>query len=256
MKQLQPFLKIILLLLLPVAATTTIVLRNYKYQRDTDKELVLRLALSGLTNIADKHKSSDLGKQADVALSKLKNGVVDTEPLLMRARLGLNESALQIICFDEDRDLRGLRIREEHIDPNGTTTILSEDYPVFVFGLKSFILETPRFPVQIRDKDQRKDEYRWLQYSNSCLDNLVHWYLDQGRQVSGGFEDAEPPKIGVPPVYISVPEPNSVHVFVSVYDRAGHETKRIELLNNLSNKRNQSLNSLLTTRPQLTLTTK
>lgn len=34
----------------------------------------------------------------------------------------------------------------------------------------------------------------------------------------------------MPPIYISVPDPNRVKVLISIYDRAGNESESVELL--------------------------
>jgi hypothetical protein len=214
-----------------------ITLSGCKKQNDDRKEeLMFNLTVSDLTSSAEKLQGSDLGRRCQVALSKLKNGVLDTEPILFKASVGLvepnDEPALFVFTLDEDRDIRGLRIKEQYIDPNGTITTLEEDYPVFVNSLTSVISGHIRFPIQIRDKHQRKDRCLWLEYANRNLDALIRKYLDKRPQDSGDtftrgvlWKEKE-----MPPIYISVPDPNRVQVFISIYDRAGNESESIKLL--------------------------
>lgn len=217
------------------AMAISITLSGCKREKGDYQKLVFDLAASSLTDMAEKHMASDLGRRAKAALSKLKNGILDTEPILILAIIGFpepNVPALNVIYFDEDRDIRGLRIKEEYIDPNGTTTTLEEDYPVFVNALDTLISEHVMFLIQIRDKHQRKDRCLWLEYANRNLDALIRKYLDK-RQHDWGDTITR----GVPwkekdmsPVYISVPDPNRVQVFISIYDRAGNESESIKLL--------------------------
>lgn len=231
----------VLFLFLFTATTVVTTLNGCKKQNDDRKEeLMFNLTVSDLTSSAEKLQGSDLGRRCQVALSKLKNGDLDTEPILLQASVGLvepnDEPALFVFTFDEDRDIRGLRIKEQYIDPNGTLTTLEEDYPVFVNSLTSVISEHIRFPIQIRDKYQRKDKCLWLEYANRNLDALIRKYLDERQQDCGDtftrkvlWKEKE-----MPPVYISVPDPNRVEVFISIYDRAGNESESIKVLASLS----------------------
>jgi hypothetical protein len=210
--------------------------KRQKYDR---QKFIFDLALSSLTDTVNKQKSSDtsdIGKRAKDALSKLKNGVLDTDPIILHASIGLvepnDEPSLFLLYFDEDSDLRGLCIKEEYFDPNGMKRALEEDYPIFVNALDTLIYENIRFPVVVRDKYQRKDEFLWLEYVKRNLDALIRKYIDNQqhdskdtftRGVPWGEEE-------MPPIYISVPDPNRVKVLVSIYDRAGNESDSVELL--------------------------
>lgn len=229
-------IKVVVIFIFLSATAILITLMRCNKQKGDYQKFVFDLAVSGLTSMSEKREGSDLGRRAKVALSKLKNGVLDIEPMLLQASVGLvepnDDPALFVINFDEDRDIRGLRIKEQYIDPNGTTTTLEEDYPVFVNRLTSVISEHIRFPIRIRDKHQRKDRCLWLEYANRNLDALIRKYLDKRQHDSGDtftrgvlWKEKE-----MPPVYISVPDPDKVQVFMSIYDRAGNESESIKLL--------------------------
>jgi hypothetical protein len=197
------------------------------------QELVFDLAVDDLTDMARGADVLDMGKRAKVALAKLKNGVPDPEPILISSVIGRPEGMgplLNVVCFDEERDLRGLRVKEQYVDPNGKTTTLEEDYPVFVNALRPFILECVAYPIHIRDKGQRKDKCLWLEYANWNLDGLIRLYVDERQDNGKEPSPREVPKVETPPIYISVPDPNRVQVLMSAYDRAGHESESIQLL--------------------------
>jgi len=235
MNRFQSGIKGALALFISGAVTIMITLDGCKRQKGDHQKFVFDLAVTSLTNMADKNMAPDLGKRAKAALSKLKNGVLDTEPNLILAIIGFpkpSEPALNIIYFDEDRDIRGLRVKEQYIDPNGMTTTIEEDYPLFVNALDTLISEHTMFPIRIRDKNQRKDRCLWLEYANLNLDELIRKYLDKKQHVGDDtftrgvlWKEKE-----MPPVYISVPDPNKVQVFISIYDRAGNESESIKLL--------------------------
>jgi len=217
---------------LSASAAAAVALGGCRGQNGDYQELVFDLAVIGLTNTAKRSEESDLGRRAEAALLKLKNGVLDIRPILIAAGIGFSESNLTpllgITSFDEDRDLRGLRIKEKYVGPNATTT-LEEDYPVFVNALKPFILETKIYPIQIRDRHQCKDICLWSEYVNWNLDELIREYVDKREH-----DDKRPARLDLPwketpPIYMSVLDPNRVHVFVSVYDRAGNESNSIKL---------------------------
>ena len=89
-----------------------------------------------------------------------------------------NQPTLLLTCLDEDEDLRGLRITEEHMDSNGTRVVLEEDYPVYVAWARTPILATAAFSVELRGDGQRKDEELWTDYVIGGLDDVVRKAVD------------------------------------------------------------------------------
>ena len=177
---------------------------------------------------------SDVRSRAKSALGKLDNGILDTEPILVQALIEViepnNKPALFVIFFDENKDLRGFRIKERYTNSDRSTTTLDEDYPVFVNTLDTIIAAYVRFPIHIRDKNQRKDKFAWLEYANRNLDELIRLNIDERHRDSSGNRPQGIPFEKTPPIYISVPDPNRVKVEISIYDRAGNESDSIELL--------------------------
>jgi len=185
-----------------------------------------------LTEVVTRSENPAAQERAKSALAQLNNGIVDTTPILIGAGLGADGSGeihLGVTCFDEDEDLRGLRIKERHADPNGGTQVIDELYPVFASYYTSPPYVAPAYSVRIRTADQRKDESAWKDYMISVLDELIRWSVQKERT---NIEDAvskAPPKPTMPPVWISIPEPNQVRVSISAYDRAGHESESIDV---------------------------
>jgi len=205
--------------------------------RDTEekgwREFEADLAMK---HLADPPQLADAGvrTRAKAAQARLQNGTLDRNPILIYARLGLpdgNQPKLFPTSFDEDEDLRGLRIIEEHLDPNGKSTLIEEDYPIYVAWARTPIFDPTAIPVEVRAEGKRKDERLWRDYIIRALDDVVR------RQVDERLTDYKRLKLppdkemldAMPPVYMSVPEPNKVRVVVSVYDRAGNESEGIEL---------------------------
>ncbi len=215
------------------AVLMVITVAGCKTEDDREEEVVYELAVTALTDFAES-KFPGCQRRSRAALSKLKNDVLDAEPILIRALIGLggpnaNEPVFGLTCFDEDKDIRGFRIKEHYVDPNGAATTLEEDYPVFVGSLTRFIVENLVYPIQIRGKHQRKDKYLWLEYVNWNLEGLIHEYVDKRPRDHKDASVQGVPEKQMPPIYISIPDPNRVQVLVSVYDRAGHESESVKL---------------------------
>jgi len=223
------------ILFLSIATTILVILVGCK-KENVDLEELMDLGAHELLTSAAKKTAwpSDMRSRAKAALAKLDNGILDTEPILLRAIIDAvepkNETALFIIFFDENKDLRGLRIKECYIDPNGSITTLEEDYPVFVNTLSTIIAANIRFPIHIRDKDQRKNKYAWLEYANRNLDELIRLNIDKRQRDSSDNRPQDITFEKTPPIYISVPDPNRVNVEISIYDREGNESDSIELI--------------------------
>jgi len=180
-----------------------------------------------LVDALERHKEEakakgfrEVEEHCELALSRLRNRVLDPEPILVMALLGRVTGSgryLYLETFDEDRDIVGLGIREEYNDANGLKTLLTEEYPVFVHRMSSELLLSRLCPVKIRDGDQRKDEQRWDEYvKGEGID------VNSPRAIERWTET-------LPPVWISIPEPNKVDVYVYVYDRAGRKSEPFRL---------------------------
>ena len=161
--------------------------------------------------------------RAESAISKWKNRIVDSKPILICAGLekpyGIDKKILALIIFDEDRDIVGFIITEKYLEPDGEKTELQEDYPAYVHDENIAAVDAYWFKVQIRDKKQQKDEKLWKEYEDTNLEELTKENVR---------EDT------LPPIWISIPEPNKVDVWVSVYDKAGHKSEPVKLLNRIN----------------------
>jgi hypothetical protein len=169
-------------------------------------------------------------KSVELALSKWQNGRMDREPIMLWAQLGkpigMETKDLTFFTFDEDKDIVGFGIVEEYIDANGLRTTLTEEYETTANGPypPDEAVQAFAFQVQIRDAGQRKDVKQWNEYLDA-----------KSRDVKAG---RELPPVGktwhaMPPIWISMPEPNRVEVYVYVYDRQGHKSERIRVNNSI-----------------------
>ena len=177
--------------------------------------------LKHLKEEAKRKGYSAVEQRYELAISKWKNRTVDREPILIDAGLGKSivlPVLVGLITFDEDMDVFGIGINEECADVNGIKTTLTEEYPAFVHRMKPEMLDLRLFPVQIRDAGQRKNTQRWDEY------------------VKGEGIDVNDVRVLIcwretlPPVWVSIPEPNTVDVYVYIYDQAGHKSNPIKLL--------------------------
>ena len=227
------------ILFLLVAAIIFITLGGCKKEKVDFQEMVDRSLHDALASLAKKTTlPSDIISRAKTALAKLENGILDTEPILLLAVISLvdpnNQPILDFIFFDENKDLRGLRIKESHINSSGSITTLKEDYPVFVNELDTFATSSAFFPIHFRDKNQCKDKQLWLEYVNRNLDELIRLNIDERKQDISNRRLKNVKFEKTPPIYISIPDPNRVQVEISIYDREGNESESIELRTGLS----------------------
>jgi len=169
-------------------------------------------------------------QRVELALSKWQNGRLDSEPIMLRAELGkpirMEIKNLTFFTFDEDKDIVGFGIVEEYVDANGLRTTLTEEYKTTGNGPypPDEAVQAFAFQVQIRDAGQRKDVQQWNEYLEA-----------KSRDVEAG---RELPPVGkawhvMPPIWISIPEPNRVDVYLHVYDRQGHKSERIGVSNSI-----------------------
>jgi len=224
---------------LSVAAIIFITLGGCKKEKVDLQEMVDQTLHDALASLAKKTElPSDIINRAKTALTKLENGSLDTEPILLMAIIYLadpnSQPYVDITYFDENNDLRGLRIKERYIDSDGSITTLEEDYPVFVNTLNTLTTMSSYFPIHFRDKNQCKDKQLWLEYVNRNLDELIRLNIDERKQDISSTRLKNVKFEKTPPIYISIPDPNRVQVEISIYDREGNESDSIELHKGLS----------------------
>lgn len=156
-----------------------------------------------------------------LALSKWQNGVIDREPILLCASAVKSSKTqsvtLSLTAYDEDKDLLGIVVEEERSDANGVS--LSEKYPVYVHLRQLDTADARSIGIHLRGKGERKDESRWKEYV--CNKEIEETSLKRNAR---SYRDT------MPPVYITVPEPNGVAVWIRLYDGAGNQSTRVKIL--------------------------
>lgn len=163
----------------------------------------------------------EVRNRASQAISKWQNGVADSEPVLINAVLstseGSEEVALSLTIFDEDKDVIGFGIKEQHKRGNNHVEIIEEIYPAYIhYPLYRVANVWLVEPVCIRTENQRKNEDLWQKYvggSGEIVSLMGVKYYD------------------FPPVWVSVPEPDKIDVWIWVYDKAGHKSEAVKLYN-------------------------
>lgn len=155
----------------------------------------------------------EVPKNLDLMISQFENQKINPEPVIVIAALigteEINPKGLNIFCYDEDKDVIGIGIKEKYTDSNGIVTNLIEEYPVAYFRKYPTNIPALAVPIDIRNSNQRKSEKDWKDYidsQNIVADNRQDWYST------------------LPIVWISMPEPNKTEVEVYVYDRGGHKS--------------------------------
>ena len=96
--------------------------------------------------------------------------------------------------------------------------------------MKEPILLVTMHAVKLRSAGRRKDENAWKDYTIAVLEDLVCKFVYDGPV-------DEPVKLPpsetltrmMPPIWMSLPEPNQVRVFVSAYDRRERKSEAVEL---------------------------
>jgi hypothetical protein len=163
---------------------------------------------------------NDARRRADLAISKWQNGLVDPEPIVVNACLtrfeGYDEIDFAIMIFDEDRDVVGVGISERPVEASARNDRIEETYPVYFHTPFVDVADLHMVPFRVRTADKRKDEQLWQKYLESNYEELL--------QKHGSWEAT------VPPVWLSIPEPNKVDVWVYVYDKAGNKSEPVKLL--------------------------
>ena len=160
-------------------------------------------------------------QRAQLALLKWENGVLDHKPILITGLLtqviGYDDVYLALITFNEDKDIIGFGIMERCVDENGLKTFLIEEYDAFVHLAIPPVKDLRMVPVQIRNANQRKDNQKWDQYVRS-----------EGIAINE-IRNVERWKGTLPPVWVSIPDPNSTDVYIYIYDDSGNKSDPIQL---------------------------
>ncbi|MHC4144464.1 MAG: hypothetical protein ACYSWW_21005 [Planctomycetota bacterium] len=164
----------------------------------------------------------DVMQRAAPALSKWLNPTSDPEPIMfwaVLARPSKRPETLWLYFIDEDMDAVGFAIEEHYVDAKGARQTRLEEYPAFAHTQWIDVLGSRMIPVCLRDADQRADKERWNSYVEGTS-------IDPNMLTSRDYW-----KERLPPVWVSIPEPNVVDVNVYVYDRAGNRSESVKLLN-------------------------
>lgn len=149
--------------------------------------------------------------------ARLQKGEMDES--IGQVRLGATiiraPGLLSLSVEGQDRDLLGIRIKERYMLPNGVESSFEESYPVFAHrlirgDLYVYSATSPvEVPVHFRNENRVKNEQQW----RSFLDRVERGEVSR--------------ETDTPALYITMPEPNAVEVFVSVYDEQGRESDMV-----------------------------
>ena len=157
---------------------------------------------------------------------------VDSKPVLKLARLetlDFDYSSLHFKIDGEYRDMAGLRVKEHHVDVNGTTFTIEEDYPVWIDSPPIYSPSWQDSSINVHFR-QYKNEKQWKRYLEDI--QMRRELASKNKEAQDAGEpvfDISTEKMKMPPVWICVPEPDKVRVFVSVYDHAGNESEAVEI---------------------------
>lgn len=179
--------------------------------------------------VRDSGDRVNMRQRAQLAMSKWQDGVTDPEPFLIDVAMMIasvedgERMHLVLVVYDEDADYIGCVVEEEYVDSNGVMTTLVEKYPVYTHLDRSVVCFI-FVPVLLRDKNQRKPEEQWQKYVSTPLQQLRKEYMKRLKKTYWSWHDT------LPPVWVSIPEPNKVYVRLRAYDRAGHQSEQINLV--------------------------
>jgi len=190
-----------------------------------------------LRGLVDKSKDNvNMRQRGQLAISKWQDGVMDPVLFIIDAVMmtGSDEdgegTSLVLIIYDEDADYLGFVAEEEIVDSNGViTTKLVEKYPVFNHLSYSSEVEFKFLPVLVRNENQRKPEEQWLKYINTPLQQQKDEYKERTKK-NWTWRST------LPPMWISIPDPDKVNIHVRAYDRAGNLSERISLVHEQKGK--------------------
>jgi hypothetical protein len=199
-------------------------------------------------------QTPDVNERFRIALDEYRNKKMDPEPILLhvclmnRGKQDRRENIyLTLSVYDEDMDLIRFLVREESRDPNGTVHILEEEYPALVHYPNLSIVSTYGIPVSIRNNNQRKDEKHWKDYVSMNFDNLKEQVIKHHERVALPPSSEEaivyPSEMmefwdkiqkqwqeSLPSIWMSMPEPNKTNIWIQVYDKAGHKSNIVNLI--------------------------
>jgi hypothetical protein len=157
-------------------------------------------------------------ERAKLALSRWQDQDVNPEPILLWTIIARSNNAIALEFYDEDMDVTGLGIEERYIDADGITQKLVEEYAVFTHIRWSDVWYFKIVPVYTRDTNQRLDKEKWNNYINGeGIDPNTPMLREYWKET-------------LPPVWVSIPEPGKVDVYVYVYDRAGHKLAPVKMM--------------------------
>ena len=180
-------------------------------------------------------------ERTDLALSKWRNHKVDPEPILIFALLsspaGVSQVDLAFGAYDEDKDIVGIGVKEDYTDANGSKTSRLDEYPAMAHRRQDTVVVLCRLPVQIRNAGQGMERQRWQDYANG------EGMAADAAPLAG---DMTASRRTLPPVWVSLPEPNRVDVYVYAYDRAGHKSDPVRLVNCLQTSESLCASNLKT----------
>jgi hypothetical protein len=168
----------------------------------------------------------------NMAISKWQNGALDPEPFLLYNQLhefrndfkdsNFKSASLSFYIYDEEKDIVGLIIEEEHTDSQGTNTSFQENYPIFLHYVQKNVLRLIDIKVYMRNGN-KKNEEKWQEYANKSIEQLKNEFKSGKNMINTPFIDT------LPKVWISIPEPNKVNVNLYVYDKNGNISQPLKL---------------------------
>ncbi|MGE5296212.1 MAG: hypothetical protein ACM3VT_15430 [Solirubrobacterales bacterium] len=157
----------------------------------------------------------------DQVLSLRTNNVIDSRPVLLYAVLSTNPEmkpeTVRLCLYDEDVDILGVGVQEQYVNANGESVALIEEYPVFTHQPASGSYDYHALPVHVRDAGQRKDTALWDRYA--APDGI-------DAQRAGNREYY---RETLPPIWMSIADPNAIDVYLYLYDRAGNKSELVRL---------------------------
>lgn len=153
-------------------------------------------------------------KLAKKVLNGWNNGVLDPEPVLVHAGYlqEPNEEShwLFLTMSDEEYNIAGLGIRELHQRPDASVVVVEEVYPIFPEP-KIGHFQMVKFKER-KNLSQRKDSEAWEKYMTSGANRLFIYRRKE-----------------YPTVWICLPDPPAIKVYLWIYDFAGHMSEPVPL---------------------------
>ncbi len=184
---------------------------------------------------------SEEKERLNYAMNTYSNGKVDSAPILIRAVLDQSIGSRDIVLFlailDEDKDILGFSIREEIYDSNGTVETIEEEYPVFAHHPETDVVNFYAFDISVRRGKSKKNEKAWNDYLTMDFDAQVRKLeLPSPSENSFASELERFKKIvqlwksSLPTIFISLPDPGKLNIWIQVYDKAGNISNTVDLV--------------------------